>query len=92
MVWARFIANQPFAFSKQDVITFSFKINGIPSYTSSFSGMFIDGIKLERNAANNLFPTAYIAPERLKSLPAPPSVDGDYKISVVSGVVTWTTV
>ena len=32
------------------------------------------------------------APERLKALPAPPSADGDYKISVVGGVVTWTTV
>ena len=91
-VWARFIADQPFTFTKQDVITFSFKIDGIPAYTSPTSGMFVDGIKLERNDANNPFPTAYSAPERLKALPAPPSADGDYKISVVSGVVTWTTV
>jgi len=91
-VWARFVADQPFTFTKQDVITFSFKINGIPAYTSPTSGMFVDGIKLERNDANNSFPTAYSAPERLKALPAPPSADGDYKISVVGGVVTWTTV
>ena len=91
-VWARFVADQPFTFVKQDVITFSFKLNGIPVYTSPTSGMFIDGIKLERNDANNPFPTAYSTPERLKALPAPPSADGDYKISVVSGVVTWTTV
>ena len=28
-VWARFVADQPFTFTKQDVVTFSFKINGI---------------------------------------------------------------
>jgi len=91
-VWARFVADQPFTFVKQDVITFSFKLKGITAYTSPTSGMFVDGIKLERNDANNPFPTAYSAPERLKALPAPPSADGDYKISVVGGVVTWTTV
>jgi len=90
-IWARFVADQPFTFTKQDVVTFSFKINGITAYTLPSSGMFIDGIKLERNDANNPFPTAYSAPERLKALPAPPLADGDYKISVVSGVVTWTT-
>ena len=91
-VWARFVSDQPFTFTKQDVITFSFKIYGIPDYTLPTSGMFVDGIKLERNDANNSFPTAYSAPERLKALPAPPSADGDYKISIVGGVVTWTTV
>jgi len=91
-VWARFVADQPFTFVKQDVITFSFKLKGITAYTLPASGIFVDGIKLERNDANNPFPTAYSAPERLKALPAPPSADGDYKISVVGGVVTWTTV
>ena len=90
--WITFSANIPFNFTKGVIVTFTFNLKGKAGTTLPNTTIKIDGFKLEPIDANNLFPTAYIAPERLKSLPAPPSVDGDYKISVVSGVVTWTTV
>lgn len=58
-VWTRFVADQPFQFNKQDVITLKFKIDGIVAYTDPSTSLFVDAVKLGRNDSGNSFPSAY---------------------------------
>lgn len=58
--WVLFTSSKSFVFAKDDIITFTFQIDG--EVNSSIKNLFIDGIKLYRQQTQQLTPPFYTKP------------------------------
>lgn len=87
-VWQRYQADREYSFKKGDSITFQFVLNGTTTLEATTS-VFIDGFMLNKAERNNAIAPAYTQPQRLKNVPNIPTLDGDYKLSIVNGNASW---
>lgn len=83
--WVRYVANQPYDFTKGDIITFTIKIDGILGFVNPSTFLYWDGVKLESNDRGNYYPSGYSNPihevYRVKESSTSPSVGDDESVT-----------
>ena len=88
-VWARFVSDTTYNFSKGDEITFTFNLKGKAGTSLPNTTVWIDGLMLNNASRLNAFPPYYSKPDRFKDLPDLPTSDGVYGLNVSGGTYTW---
>ena len=93
--WLRFQGDQTYTFIKGDIITFQIRLSGATT-TELTTALYVDGLMLNQAGRKNSIVPDYVIPKdminRLENIPAPPTADGNYQLTVASGVYTWTTI
>lgn len=88
-VWARFVSDTTYNFSKGNEITFTFNLKGKARTALPNTTVWIDGLMLNNASRLNAFPPYYSKPDRFKDLPDLPTSDGVYGLNVSGGTYTW---
>lgn len=88
--WVRFQTSNNYSFVKGDVITFQFRLDGIVGTGLTDTDLWVDGIMINNAERQDFAVPVYTIPERLSKIPLPPTADGNYQLTVLSGVYTWT--
>lgn len=89
-VWQRFQTNNNYNLIKGDVLTFQFRLDGKVGTTLTDTTLWVDGFMVNAAERENFAVPAYSIPDRFKGVPKPPTIDGNYQLTVSSGVYTWT--
>lgn len=88
--WVRFQTSNNYNFVKGDTITFQFRLDGIVGTLLTDTDLWVDGIMINNAERSDFAVPSYNQPERLSKIPLPPTADGNYQLTVTSGVYTWT--
>lgn len=93
--WLRFQSDTEYTLTKGDIITFQIRLDGV-STSELTTFINVDAFMLNMAGRNNTIAPQYVEPngivKRLDDLPDLPTVDGNYQLSVSSGVYTWVSV
>ena len=93
--WLRCQSDTVYTFAKSDTITFQIRLDGATT-TELTTSLFVDGFMVNQAGRNNTIVPNYVQPNatinRLEDLPDLPTGDGNYQLTVASGVYTWTTI
>lgn len=88
--WVRFQTSNNYDFVKGDAITFQFRLDGIVGTALTDTDLWVDGIMINNAERQDFAVPSYNQPERLSKIPQPPTADGNYQLTVSSGVYSWT--
>lgn len=88
--WIRFMSPNQYPLEKGDEISFTFTLKAKAGTSLLSSTVFVDGMMLnECNRISQIVPT-FTKPNRFKDLPNLPTGDGNYQLTVLDNVYTWT--
>lgn len=85
--WVRYQTEQ-IALLKSDVITLQFRLDAIAELDPTTT-IWIDGVMLNATGRNNFIVPQFVPNNQIK-VPTLPTADGNYQLTITSGVASWT--
>lgn len=87
-LWVRFQSSANYTFAVSDLVTFTFTLKGKPGTALPLTRLWVDGMMLCDTKRLSKVVPPYTKPT--SKIPTLPSADGNYQLTVSSGVYTWT--